>query len=259
MNKQRMIILGLAGVAALVAALLVRALLGGGTEKGKAAPEPQIAMTNVLVATNDLQPGQPLNASMVHWQQWPKSSVADSFITQNSAPNISSAVNGTVVRAPLVAGEPLTTSKIVRSDSTGFMAATLEPGTRAVSASISAETGAGGFILPNDRVDVMVTVEVSQSPRRYATRTILSNVRVLAVDQTNSVDKDQKPVIAKTATLELTPDQAEILEVAGATGTISLALRPLGSGSGDATVARNGHNQAGDIQIIRYGQAGGIQ
>ncbi len=257
MNKQRMIILGLAGLAAIVAALLVRALLGGGAEKGKAAPEPQIAMARVLVASNDLQPGQPLSPAMVHWQDWPKSSVADTFITEASQPNGQSAVAGAVARAPIVAGEPLTTQKIVHSDSAGFMAATLAPGTRAVSIGISTETGAGGFILPNDRVDVIVTEEVSTNPRRFRAHTILGNVRVLAVDQTYTKDQDKnQTVLAKTATLELTPAQAETVERARATGTLSLALRPLGDNGANAAVAGTMRQSTGEVQIIRYGIAG---
>ena len=260
MNKQRMIILGLAGVAAIVVAVLVRALVGGGTEKVAAAPEaPRMTMSQVLVATNDVQAGEPITPAMVHWQEWPKSAVADNFIAQASSPNAQSAVAGTVARAPLVAGEPLTTQKIVHSDSAGFMAATLQPSMRAVSIGISTETGAGGFILPNDRVDVLVTEQVSESPRRFRARTILGDVRVLAVDQTYTQDKDQKVVLAKTATLELSPQQAEAVSRARANGTISLTLRPLGSGASDnpAVAANQHHNVSGDVQIIRYGVAAG--
>ena len=257
MNKQRMIILGVAAVAAIVAAFLVRALLGGGTEKSKAAPEPRIAMASVLVASDNLQSGQALSPAMVHWQQWPKSAVADTFITQASDPNAQSAVAGTIARAPIVTGEPITTGKIVHSDSAGFMAATLSPGMRAVSIGISTETGAGGFILPNDRVDVIVTNEVSSSPRRYLARTILNYVRVLAVDQTYTKDQDKdQTVLAKTATLELTPAQAETVERARADGTLSLALRPLGDNGANAAMAGNMRQSSGEVQIIRYGIAG---
>lgn len=258
MNKQRMIILGLAGVAAIVVALLVRALVGGGTQKVEAAaPAPKIAMAHVLVASQALQPGQTLSPAQVRWQDWPAHSVDSSFITETNTPSIATAVQGTVVRAPLVEGEPLTTAKIVRSDSAGFMAATLEPGARAVSIGISVESGAGGFILPNDRVDVILTTQIGQSQHAFRSRTILSNVRVLAVDQTYTQDKDQRVVLAKTATLELAPDQAEIVARAQASGTLSLSLRPLGeNGSADHTVAGNKRPaESGDVQVIRYGIA----
>src|SRR5579863_9979175 len=151
MNTQRVLVLGVAALAAGAAALLARGLLGGGTEKVKAAvPLPRPATTEVLVAASDLQPGTPLQPSSVRWQAWPRSSVDSSFITQDVVSDPNRVVHGAVTRAPLVTGEPLTASMIVRSDSAGFMAAIVDPGTRAVSVAISTETGAGGFILPND-------------------------------------------------------------------------------------------------------------
>ncbi|MGB8366536.1 MAG: Flp pilus assembly protein CpaB [Rhizomicrobium sp.] len=267
MNTSRMLILGVAALAAIAAALLARGLLGGGTPQVKAAlPPPPPATEEVLVAANDLQPGAALTASEVRWQQWPKSAVDASFITHNAVPDLDRVVAGAVVRAPLVSGEPLTASKIVHADSTSFMAAMVSPGMRAVSIGISTETGAGGFILPNDRVDVLVTELVSDSPRRFGAHTLLKGVRVLAVDQTYREDKDQKVVLAKTATLELTPHQAEQVERAQATGTISLSLRGLGDNGASAPAASNATadetDSDGPTMIIRYGiarPAGGEQ
>jgi pilus assembly protein CpaB len=131
---------------------------------------------------------------------------------------------------------------------------------RAVSIPINTESGAGGFILPNDRVDVVVTVQVSEQPRVFGARTLLHDVRVLAVDQTYKQDKDQKTVLAKTATLELSPQQTETVDAAAATGTVSLALRPLGD-TGSTDVAMNTHHGNNDVvSVIRYGmaRAGGV-
>jgi pilus assembly protein CpaB len=233
-------------------------MLGGGTPAVHAAlPPPKPSTAEVLVASNTMQPGTPLTVNSVHWQAWPKSAVDNSFITQDQTPNLADVVQGAVVRAPVVAGEPLTATKIVHSDSAGFMAATLQPGMRAVSVSITTETGAGGFILPNDRVDVLVTQQNGNQQHSFRAKTVLSNVRVLAVDQTFKEDKDQKVVLAKTATLELSPLEAVSVEKAQASGTLSLLLRPLIDGNAQA-VDRQAQ-QSGDVTIIRYGYAHGDQ
>jgi len=219
-------------------------------------------MSEVLVAASNLQPGTPLIDGSVRWQEWPRSAVDPTFITQDTAPNMSAVIKGAVVRAPLVEGEPLTAEKIVHADSAGFMAAMVNPGMRAVSVAISTESGAGGFILPNDRVDVLETVLVSDQPRRFGSHTLLSAVRVLAVDQTFKEDKDQKVVLAKTATLELTPHQAEQIERAAAAGTISLSLRSLGDDGVHNVPPASADAHAGPADgatapttIIRYGVA----
>jgi pilus assembly protein CpaB len=158
-----------------------------------------------------------------------------------------------VVRAPLVSGEPLTDMKVVQSDTAGFMSATLTPGMRAVSVGISVETGAGGFILPNDRVDVIKTDAAPGAQRQFKSAVILENVRVLSIDQTAKEDKDQKYVIGKTATLELSPDQAKLIARASASGTLSLALRSLAVQNQNVARDDEMKSYGGDVQIIRYG------
>jgi pilus assembly protein CpaB len=253
MDRRRLIVVGCAAVAAIVAIFLMRALLGGGTTKVVAAPQPKIEPTDVLVASSALQAGTKLDPSMVRWQEWPKKSVDSTFLTHETVPDIAKYSEKAVVRAPLVSGEPLTDAKVVQSDTAGFMAATLTPGTRAVSVGITVETGAGGFILPNDRVDVIKTDIASENPRRYRSSVILENVRVLSVDQTSKEDKDQKYVVGKTATLELTPNQAKLIARASASGTLSLALRSLAVHNQSAARDDDMKSYGGDIQIIRYG------
>ena len=258
MNMQRMLVLGLAVLAAVAAVLLVRGLMGGGTPKASAMlpSAPAVRMADVLVANEPLQPGQPLNAEMVRWQAWPQASVDSNFITHEAAPNLDIALKGMVVRAPMVEGEPISTTKVVHSDSSGFMAATLQPGMRAVSIPITTESGAGGFILPNDRVDIIESVQVSDTPRRFSARTILNDVRVLAMDQTYKQDKDQKVVLAKTATLELTPAQSDIVVKAQSAGPLSLALRALGDNAKPtAAAATLDVGDASNIKVIRFGYA----
>jgi pilus assembly protein CpaB len=257
MNNSRKLVLAGAGVAAIIVIFLVRGMLGGGTSSAKAAyVPPALAMSQVLVASSSEDSGTPLTQDMVRWQEWPKSSVDGSFITQESAPNLSTIISGAVVRAPIVAGQPITTANIVHSNSSGIMAATLSPGMRAVSIGISTESSAGGFILPNDRVDVILTEQLTDAHQFHA-RTLFSDVRVLAVDQTYKEDKDQKVVLAKTATLELTPKQAEAVERAQSSGTISLSLRGLGDSNASKTPVASQSSLLGsgegDVDVLRYG------
>lgn len=253
MNRSRVVVLGLAAFAAIAAAFLVRGLLGGGTEKSAAAVPPPMATAQVLVAAQNIPAGTKLTPASVRWQEWPKSAVDSSFIAQQGAPDVSKIVAGAVARAPLVAGEPLSTAKIVHAESAGFMAAQLSDGMRAVSIAISAESGAGGFILPNDRVDVMLTRVISTSPKRVSASTILSDVRVLAVDQTFDPTKSDKTVIGKTATLELSPAEAETVARSSATGTLSLSLRALGDNAAPGAVASASGAPGGSVSVIRYG------
>jgi pilus assembly protein CpaB len=254
MNAKRIVVLMLAAVAAGSAALLVRGMLGGGAEKASAnvAPPP-VAMTDVLVAAHDIAPGQPVTAEMVHWQEWPKANVSSDLITGDSKSSAAAAVEGSVARSPIVKNEPITGVKIVKSGATGFMAATLTPGMRAAAITVSIATLAGGFIQPGDRVDIILTVK--NDANNTKADVVLSDVRVLAVDQTAKAKDDNKAVEdAKTVTLELAPDQATDLARAQAMGTLSLALRPLGE-SGARQTAATGRDASGPIVIIR-GSAG---
>src|SRR5665213_548648 len=198
MNTPRLVVLGLAAVAAGGAAFLARGLLGGGTPAVKASLPQSITTSEVLVAASDLAPGQKLVPEQVRWQKWPKNAVDPSFMTQDTTPDLETAMKGTIIRSPIVTGEPITSAKVVHSDSVGFMAATLMPGMRAVSIPISVASLAGGFILPNDRVDLMLTSQVNADSKRFRATTFLHNVRVLAIDQafsdTKNPDKSQKPV-----------------------------------------------------------------
>ena len=268
MNTKRIIVLCVAGVMAIVAALLARGMIGGGTPKVEAKIA-QMPMSDVLVAGANLQPGQVLSAEMVRWQKWPSSSVDASFITRGSVGGIDDVVKGTVVRTPLMPGQPITNTAIVHGSATGFMAASLNPGMRAISIPISTDSGAGGFILPNDRVDLIMTRKADAN--RISANIVLTDVRVLAVDQTYKQDKDTKTVVGKTATLEVTLEEAERVVKAQNQGVLSLALRPLantdaavasnaGSVTGGPSAARSpepragGDDERGDqVSIIRYG------
>ena len=263
MNPQRIIVLGFALVAAGGAAFLVRGMLGGGTPTVQAKAAPTIAMGEVLVASSNLSPGQALSADQVRWEKWPRSTIDPSFIIHEPSVSEEQVVKGTVVRAVILPGQPITQNAIVHGDASGFMAATLSEGMRAVSIAISTDSGAGGFILPNDRVDVILTRKPQSNSSRGFAKTILSNLRVLAVDQTYRQEKDTRTVVGKTATVEVAPEQAEVISAAGMSGQLSLALRPL-SETDDANLGGPGHKRRvavsdGNVSVIRYGLAGSNQ
>ena len=167
-------------------------------------------------------------------------------------------------------------TEIVHADAAGFMAAMLTPGMRAVSITISADSGAGGFILPNDRVDLIMIQKSSDGKNSTRARTIMTNVRVLAVDQTFKQEKDANTVIGKTATLELMPGDAELVARAQSQGQISLALRPLTDAQPAAVASaapvsqatgapldngkdegRDDENSPDHVAVIRYGVSRG--
>lgn len=259
MNTKRLIVLGIAGIMAIAAALLARGMMGGGTPNVEAKIAAQMPMSEVLIASSALQPGQALAADQVRWQKWPTSSVDSSFITKDSVGSIDDIVKGTVVRSPLAAGQPIINASLVHGNAVGLMAAMLNPGMRAISMPINTDSGAGGFILPNDRIDLILIRKGDSN--RVSSSTLLTDVRVLAVDQTFKQDKDTKTVIGKTATLEVTPAQAEQVARAQSQGSLSLSLRPLVSD--ETSVASNapvtgssGDQEGGDqVSIIRYGIA----
>lgn len=264
MNVTRIVVLAVAAIAAGAAAFLVRGILGGGTADVEAsAPLPQIEVSDVLVASARIEPGRKIAAGDVRWDKWPSAAVSAGMVTQSANPDLATFVDGAVTRAPLLPGEPLTEEKIVRTDSAGFMAATIAPGRRAVSIPITAESGAGGFILPNDRVDVILTRNLGdEAVGEYGSDIILHDVRVLAINQMPRQPEDgQDALVGQTATLELSPAQAELIAQAQASGILSLALR----GLGDMTIAGGGggsifgNDRAGTVTVLRYGITRGVE
>jgi pilus assembly protein CpaB len=184
------------------------------------------AMAEVLVAASELAQGQALDEKNLRWQSWPKEAVSAGFITRETKPDGVLTLSGAIVHSRFVAGEPILESKLSHGAS-GVLAAMLPPGKRAVGISISAESTAGGFVLPNDRVDVIHNISRTDgdSTREDQSHTLLRNIRVLAVDQTATETKGQTVFVGKTATLEVTLREAEIITAAQASGTLSLALR----------------------------------
>lgn len=214
---------------------------------------------DVLVASADLAQGQGLSAENVRWQPWPEELLHTSFISRSDNPGAIEALKGSVVRNQLVAGEPVRQDKLVRSDA-GFLATILPPGKRAVAVRVTAENTAGGFILPNDRVDVIHTSSrpsVSGANESLSV-TLLTNIRVLAIDQSadeTSTSADSSTLIGRTATLELESRQAEIVVAAESSGMLLLALRS----AADAAEAQRERQTVGVVRVFRAGRGETVQ
>ncbi len=231
MKPARLIVLAIALVAGGIAAYLAS---GSDNKPQVAQPAQQLPTVDVLVAKADIGLGQTVTAEDVQWQTWTQSSASGSFIRRSDRPDAATQLAGTIARQPFIAGEPIREQKLVRANGSGFMAAILPSGKRAVSTEISAETGAGGFILPNDHVDVILTKreKLSSNPDAPASETVTSqavliNIRVLAIDQAPKEKDGQNAVVGRTATLELKPDEVAVLARARLSGTLSLALRSI--------------------------------
>jgi pilus assembly protein CpaB len=231
MKPARIIVLLIA-----IAAGGVAALLAGRSDQAPPpppAPVVQLETAEVLVANAEIGMGSSVSAQDFRWQTWPAAGVSANFIRKNERPDAVTQLAGSIARAPFSEGEPIREAKLIRANGSGYMAAILPTGMRAVSTDISPETGAGGFILPNDHVDVILTrrdhdaEQANGGIETHVSETILTNVRVLAIDQTVEEKNGQRVVVGKTATLELSPPSAERLMLAHQLGTLSLALRSL--------------------------------
>lgn len=189
----------------------------------------RIAMSEVLVASAEIGQGRLLEETSMRWQPWPEGAVSAGFITRASQPDAIETLAGSLVRSQFQESEPIRGDKLAPAGS-GYMSALLPAGKRAVAVRVSAENTAGGFVLPNDRVDVVHTYtrpSIGTEPPQSVSRAILRNVRVLAVDQSRNSDpaNPQEVVVGRTATLELDIQQVELIMAAEASGTLSLALR----------------------------------
>ncbi len=165
---------------------------------------------------------------------------------------------GSVVREPILAGEPIVPRKIVRAGDSGYLAAYLEPGMRAMAVSVTVETAAGGFILPGDRVDVLLSQERpagdGSSQVKYSSSTVMQNLKVLAIDQSTRAGDDEQAVVGATATLEVGPADAEALALAKAEGNLSLVLRSYADTAGPSgRVARAAKPQSTSVRVYRGG------
>lgn len=224
-----------------------------------ASQAPAIALQEVLVLSGDVAMGSPLENN-ISWESWPADGVNANFITRAAEPEALDKLKGSVARMAMYTGEPLRRSKLI-GEGQSFMSSMLPTGMRAVATAISADTSAGGFILPNDFVDVIMTRRSDTSGGSgFTTETILKNIRVLAIDQTIQEDEEGKKTrVGQTATLELTPQQAEIITVAQQMADrLTLALRSIkdnqDTDSGEADYLVSGNGRRGTVRLIKSGE-----
>ena len=265
MGRVRLVLISLTAlVVALGAAFLARGLAAPPKPQQIAAPPPPPPppTVQVLVAKRELAVGDRLDANNIAWRAWPKDGVAESFVTDGlgakaapvdakgkalavavgSAVAAAKAVGvadggvmtswyGAVVREPIAASEPIVARKVVKAGASGVLAVTLEPGMRAMSVPLSAESAAGGFILPGDHVDV---VQIRKAAMGAQAATVMRNVRVLAIDQNTRADAKTTAQVGTNATIELSPAQAEDMVLARAQGELTLVLRSYADAAGPA-------------------------
>ncbi|MDC7677122.1 Flp pilus assembly protein CpaB [Asticcacaulis machinosus] len=298
MKASRIVVFGVAAIAALLLAFVVRGLVSGKGSKQASASQVavaavQVPTVKVLVAARDLKPGERLAEADLTWMEWPEASLTAAYTTDGEvtvplppeeetkvetkvktaakkagevaekamAPTkgMEGYLNG-VVREEITKNEPITDRKIVRADEGGFMAVMLEPGKRAMAVPISAENAAAGFILPGDRVDIMVSREIPSTNggrNQYIVEPVLRNIKVLAIDQNIQAAADQAAVVGATATLELAPEDGQALALARSQGSLSLMLRSyadVGAASGRVN-SQDTQTATNTVRVFRNGQA----
>lgn len=250
------------GFVALFAFLLIGLLsMFRAPPKGPEITEIKVESTEVLVARTDISLGQIATQSQFRWQSWPNEAVSPAFVSRAAnGDRVLQELSGSIARAPIAAGEPITSQKLIKAGQGGVLAAILPKGMRAVSTRIKEETAAGRLILPNDHVDVILIrrLQTKNSGETFASDTMFRNVRVLAIGQQIEI-KDGKKIeaAAATATLELSPRQAELLALANSMGEISLTLRSIADVTADG-VGPSGDNplnkeRGNSVKVLRYG------
>lgn len=268
MSKMRIVMFAMAFGAAIVAGLLARGVLG--KKEDKVVEVNTVKTTDVLVAAKDILMGNKLGSGTLIWKQWPEANVLSTMITKDSKPDALTELAEARARIPMYEGETILEKKVLRPGKGGFMSAVLPKGMRAISVAISARSSAGGFILPDDRVDVILTKKLTPTGGQQAVKseTVVTNVRVLAVNQVYRQASEGDAVAVEkgeTATLELEPHQAEVIAMVESSGELSLALRSIAENDGKSMADKvpvlaekytenfDGKPAGGDTLFMRYG------
>lgn len=259
MKRAQLIGISVAAAAGLLAFMLMRSIVHAPSAPTKVAVP--VDATEVLVARNDIGLGKMTKESDFRWQTWPADAVTPSFITKEQGSAGMRAVSGAIARSPILAGEPVTRQKLIKAGDGGVLAAILPKGMRAISTRIKEETAAGRLILPNDHVDVILTRRLRgrEGQDQYISDTLFRNVRVLAIGQQIETKKNSKSPEggANTATLELTPPQAETLARANSMGEISLSLRSIAdsdpNGPGAESNPFDHEQRSSAVRVLKYG------
>jgi pilus assembly protein CpaB len=256
MKSSRLLILGTALAAGVGAAIMVVTSKPPQSGRSKIVRVP-VATDDVLVATKSLGIGTVVQNGDLRWQSWPKSNMPPNIISKTQMPNALADFKAALVRLPLNAGEPIFPDRLIKAGTAGFMAAILPSGMRAVAINIDQQGSqtAGNFILPNDHVDVIHTYRDEQAAKAGAadpmvSETLLRNIRVLAIGQNIQDRNNERVATGSNATLELTPQQVEIIIRAQRVGQLSLALRSLTDNKASQKAGAPAQN---DMTIVRYG------
>jgi pilus assembly protein CpaB len=269
MSKMRIVIFGLAFGSAIMAGLLAKGFIGQKPEK-EIVEISKVKTVDVLTALKDINMGERFVDGSTTWKPWPVENVTDAMITRDEKPDARESYLSARARITIFEGETILEKKLVLPGQSGFMSAILPKGMRAISVAVSERSGAGGFILPNDRVDVILTRKLDNpqgTDKIVNSEIVLSNVRVLAVNQTYRQDKEGEQVTVaegKTATLELDPRQSEVIAMIESVGELSLALRSIAENDGknmekegpQLSEKYSGRKKTGggDTLFVRYGK-----
>ncbi|MDX2276483.1 MAG: Flp pilus assembly protein CpaB [Hyphomonadaceae bacterium] len=230
MSARQLIVLAVAAIAAIGALLLIRGMGGRQSDPAEVADASPIGGEQVLVVTRDIPQGAALVPSDIEVRLFPNDSVSPQMINATDNPSAQAEYVGAVTRRPFVQGEPIIQGAVVQPANGGFMAAMLTPGFRAVAIEINNDTAVGGFVQPNDHVDVILTAMVNGAGGREEARSsiVLEDIRVLALNdvvQPQTSGDTPTRTEAQVAVLELSPDDARVLAQADGAGDVSLALR----------------------------------
>ncbi|MBN3854988.1 MULTISPECIES: Flp pilus assembly protein CpaB [unclassified Paraburkholderia] len=176
-------------------------------------------ITSVAVANQDISLGEPIEANMVHTVSWPADSLPPGVFKDAKS------LEGRVVRSSVTKGEPVIEAKLAPVGTKGGLSAVIASGKRAITVRVNDVVGVAGFALPGNYVDVIVnTQEPGHTDQLSISKTVLEKILVLAVAQQVSRE-DTAPKVVDAVTLEVTPEQAEKLDLARSVGTLSLVLR----------------------------------
>jgi pilus assembly protein CpaB len=255
MKNARLVTLAIAGFCGGVAIFLMKGLQPAAPTNKGLTIEPTIVSTKVLVAKKDIGLGETVGQDAFRWQEWPEAAVSPAFVTDAKRPKALMEFDKRIARVPVLQGEPITDSKLIKFGEGGVMSSILPAGMRAISTRIREETAAGKLILPNDYVDViLIQRKQGKGGSEHVADTLFRNVRVLAIGQTIETKEGKKSADGGTATLELTPRQSELLALANSMGELTLALRSIADinapGGGTQKDQSRGSNS---IRVLRYG------
>ncbi len=289
MGLRTILLIAVATIAALGLFVVVKSMAAGkkATTQVTVVAAPEKPTIKVLVASRDLPVGTRLAPTDVRWQGFPADSLNAAYITDGAPtppPPVAGtarveakataaakaagtfltgggaavqALTGAIVRESILASEPIIERKIVHGGQGGYMSVVLQPGMRALAVPVTVETGAGGFILPGDRVDVLTSRKADQARAAGSdsplAETILRNIRVLAIDQQVQPEKNARSIVGATATLELPADQVETVLRAKAQGDLALALRSYAD-LGDSAGPVENIDRGDSVKVIRAGR-----